>query len=330
VGTSRQSVLGFLLVSMFAPANPIYARQAGPIGVRVRDELPGALAKMEEFYVQVKGSGSDTTRTVESSITKFDQHRRFSFAFDNLCKKITLTTREGKETTACETPDTGFTATRTSASDQYVVTDLADAKSTRRPLIRIFEQYLSAPFSVWGVRLSQMMADESFKCTGISEEEVHGRKAVRIKYNYANPKGVMGPGSVVLCPELGWAVLSFDYEFLNNKDPRFGMHGEIEYGEVRDTMPIPRTVKYLVRSGDRTSSNEYEFTEIKHAPTPETEFASTYFGLPDLARPMARRSENYVSYWLLGLAVGAMAVSLLLKYASAHLSRRTGSTYNRA
>lgn len=229
------------------------ANAYGSLEVRVRNELPGALSRMEEFYSRVKGSGSLERKTLDASVIKVHLQRRFKFAIDGASRKFETVDREtGDEKTNCATP--------------------------------------------------------------------------RVKYDYWNKKLVMGPGWFVVCPDLGWAVLAFEHEFLaNNRDPRYRLGGEIEYAESQGPIPVPRRVSFQRRSGIHTDSNLYLFDAVKHEGTPEWEFTGSQLGLPELDKPLSPRRRSYAPSWLLGLAVATMAAAIFARRAAGYLeSKPTG------
>jgi len=279
---------------------------------------------MEEFYSRVKGSGSLERTSVEASVTKLHHQGRFTFAADGFSKRFQVRSDEtGADKTSSITPRTAFTALRKKGSDSYVVTSVGDRGYVEATLSATFEQYLRAPYSIMGVQLSEMMADPTFKITNVSEVEMYGKKAIKVKYDYWNKRLVMGPGWFVVCPDMGWPVLAFEHEFLaKNRDPRYRMAGEIEYAEPRGPIPVPRRASFLRRSGDYTDSNVYEFSEIIHGGTPDREFTGAQLGLPELDKPLGPRRRNYVSYWLLGLALAAMAAAVVARRAAGYLESR--------
>jgi hypothetical protein len=319
---AKHSIFQCVIFSSFIFTQSIYASEDSSLDSRVKSQLPAALLRMEEFYSRVKGNGIFTGKTVDSSTPRL-RSGRFSFAVDGPYKKFSYLTEEiGRARTSCLSPDSAFVAVRKGATEPYALSNVGDRKYVEALLSARLDQYLYAPYSVAGVRLSEMMADPTFRTTSVTQVVVHEQKSIRLEYDYSNKKMGMGPGWVVICPALGWAVVSFEHKFINNKDPRYRMHGEIEYAEFHGSEPVPRKVEFSRQSGDNSDFNSYQFDVFKHEATPIQEFAPTYLGLPELGRPAQSRSGSRASYWFLGLAMGGSILAALLKYIANRIERK--------
>lgn len=290
---------------------------------KVADELPPALARLKAASKQIRGEGS----YVEDWNSGYTERGRFVFAVDGDSRKVSYGVKDVGKNIYSTSPEASFYIRRESAEDPYVVNKFGGPEEVAGPLKGKLNLFISAPYSICNVPLSEIMADPSFEIAEVSGIEFEGEDCLKIEYDYHNEEDSLASGWVIVSPDEGWAIRAFESRRPLKNRPQARYFGVVEYGDVEGGVPVLHRVQI-------TSSNppeevielSYVFDGIVPGPVPDEEFTLASYGLPDLSTPRGD-SANRTVYWLYGLAALALVVALAMKSWAARLERgRTGTT----
>lgn len=253
----------------------------------------------------------------------YDDNKR-SFVFENPA--------DGNfgHTLTCVGPSYSFSLEWTKGQNTPIVRSLekgADRRLERELASRL--RLLRAPFSYGDDLLRLVMKESDFHIVAVSQTADRTRKLVKIDYEYnargyqarrsqdsGSPKEVKPPprhiGSIVVCPDDSWAIQKLTYAtgpIRRNSTEAPGTRGyvEIEYGDRREGIPLPRQITQYMGRFERYDVLDIE--QIRVGPTEAGEFKLAAYGLPEIeSAPVARpHSQRGPSIWF-----GIAAVSIVL------------------
>ena len=170
-------------------------------------------------------------------------------------------------------------------------------------------------------KLSALMSDDQFKISAISPEERDGRDCVRVQFRYEQPSrkaddpkkkatNIAVSGSFLVDPKWGWALRSWEYS-----TPEIGrsISTEIAYTEGVEGRIYPREVVSL---SDNSRKRITTFRDLSDVPAEPVRYTLTYYGLPELDKPVGNLTNNTAAYWLGGIAVATLLAAISLWYKS--------------
>jgi len=271
---------------------------------RVKSEWPAAARRLEEAFVQVRGTArlwTDRTESPRASGKSFLDEARF--ALDHGMEKVELArfTRGSKPTKVadyvyCVGEGTAFRIHRRDGAEGYEIEGVGAAPMDRILYSAVFGRFIHASHGVVGRPISNFLEEPTLEIVGAEAVERDGENWIKVDCAIGFPE-TKDRVSFVLAPEDGWAVQSCQINY--HYDPNRPILYEIEYGAAHGGVPLPRYVKL---SGENPGVvNHCEFTGWEFASTPIAEFNMTHYGLPDLVR--ARKPRGTLAYWLVGFAV---------------------------
>lgn len=330
----KTSPLWYSTVAVVAFTTPIRADDGPSPRSRVQSELGRALARMEAAYARVRGQGSYIV--VDNVRPDPDPERHdLDFAFNDPHRMvIERYTRkdQNRKRVYCLGPRGAFELRADAPATRFSIGKLGDKEYIEAILDGTLTHYLVAPFTIYNgysVPLSKLMSDPSFRLLGVSEVDERGKKCVKIEYDCDESVVKVGPGWVVVSPEEGWAIRSYECHLTNDKRPDFRRYGTVEYGGMIDGVPIPTRVEYRLKSARESGplkgvydvTHKYQFDKIAFESTPEIEFTLSYFGLPEAGTLGKDRSSGQAGMWFMGLGLMALVVALGARYGARILER---------
>jgi len=174
------------------------------------------------------------------------------------------------------------------------------------------------------------MRHSRFSIQSISEVRQDGENCLKLEvrlkegiWKIANGKRPSPEyvGWILIAPEKKWVVRDYELAYTDGG----GLRGQVEYGDVQDGFPVPKRV--VIKSFNRQNKlnfiHDFQFEDLRFVDPPDREFTLAAFGLPELGEPGRTRSRyvNRAVFWLLGAAVAALLVSIVLKYYAGRLRR---------
>jgi hypothetical protein len=313
----------------------------------VRRELPEAMRRLEAFYANVEGSGTlsyyhlpvkrgpdkravlDERGLAQVEPGAKEVHDRSSIrdfaARGRLVKLVRrnspLDPRPASSLPPyiiieCVGPRYWFLLHQDRETGNTVLKQFGEGDDLAKVIDEDNAKYAGAPYSICGIKLSEIMKDPSFSIKRVEEIEKGGVKCYQIFYAF-HPKGELRfrDGWVVVCPGRGWEVESFSSE----ADHPNGRHlvdyltGAVEYGRTEGGVALPTRVTLNVMG---TLREEFVFDEIKHVDIPESEFTLAAYGLPDPVRPAVASDPAGVSVWFYVAAVICLLAAVALIWRS--------------
>jgi hypothetical protein len=163
--------------------------------------------------------------------------------------------------------------------------------------------------------LPDILSDANFNVEGFS---IADRGRYRVVYTYKlrfplDKKMLTRKGSLVVDPELSWAVVEDSYEF-EGRAGRSTIKREIERGPNAGRGLLCRSIQEDFSDGGRTLTfADYSFEE-----SPEELFRLSHYDLPEPidAPPLKHRTTRV--WWIVGGAIVCLALAIMF----VHLARR--------
>lgn len=305
----------FFASSILVPAG--LAQDDSALSDRIHVEMLPALTKIEAYYSRMEGRGSLRMQDEPSSPIL----AQFTFAVDGPSKRWTSGAADAYCNVYCIAPALSFYVRREGSSAPYTIRKLGEPDQISGSVRSILERHLFSPFALRSVSLSRMFADPSFKVTGVAAEEHGGKACIRIRYKYTNDDIKLGSGWVAVSPGEGWVIRAFECGF-DNDPPGFSLSGLVEYGEMRDGVPIIRRSETVRRGKTFTEREAYEFDEVKPGTPPAEVFTLAHYGLPDIGTRARDPSVSNAPFWLFGAALCLLGIAFLARYGAGRLERR--------
>lgn len=299
----------------------ISATSAGEVELnRVKSEWPAAARRLDEAFVQVRGSARLWTEKPHALGKSLLTDARF--AIDHGMEKVEIErfTSGSKPTKLadivyCVGEGTAFGLHRRAGAESYNVKGAGTSLEERYLYTSVFGRFVLAHHGAVGRPMSSFFEDSDFEIIDAEAVNQDGKGWIKVDCAFGStaPKSRL---SLVLDPENGWIVQSCRYQPNYDLDRPFLY--EIEYGPAHAGIPLPRYVKITDEVGGIV--DHCEFTGWEFASTPISEFNMTHYGLPDLVH--AQKPRNMLAYWLAGFAVLAGVSAFALRWMA---SRRTAT-----
>jgi hypothetical protein len=290
-----------------------------------KDTYPGALNLLEARYARVKGSvrliqtqGRDKTRRVIEEGT---------FAADHGFQKLSLTHRTTpglssakQESIFCVGNGRAFRLARDTGAAGYEVQGVGSDGLSASVYVQRFGRFLSTPFSIYGSRLSRIVAGSNFRVVSAEKIEKEGRHLRLVKYELGSPE-TPDRATLLLDPAAGWILRGGELQF-GRSPGHETIRFEIEYAEGPGNTFFPRRVQMNEPNGGLSTC---EFFDVSWESTPVEEFSMGFYGLPDLSASQVVPPKGGYLYWLFGLGAIAIVLSLIMGKLSKRLTQ-SGTT----
>lgn len=292
---------------------------------RFQAEYPGANRRLEALLTMVKGTGKLESTAKDRTIVY-----RVDFAVDGPSRKVvrdaltqfvtspsgsSVESKRESQSVYCVTPDVAFSLFRKMEDQPYSLSEFED--NGPADSVSIFlDRYLMAPYGVFGIPMSEIMADPSFKVRSVDAISEGGGLYLKVSFDYA-PKTIgLRSGWIMVSPQDRWAIVRAECQMGDKPENR--LICKVEYGERAGEVRFPKRVSYTL-PGSRHSV--FEFAEIVTERSAAKDFTLAAFGLPDLGRPGVSRATSSGRYWLFLLAFVALVIAITMRYGASRVRR---------
>ena len=307
----------------------------------LRRVLPQALAKLEQSYANIRGTIVRVDKTnynlipesVRSSAKfpgaykgKRGEHlvesSEVSFAATDKFRRCEVTSvKHGDEgddrdtgqkpafkSVFCVGPRGSFALTwdAKDATPQLRSFTLDEGNPSQR-YHNLVSSFLNSSFTLPFKKLADLLNDDAFHVTETRRVDVDGRSCVRVGFNYRttpDPKtaakktaSMLLVGSFTADPAIGWALRSWEY---STPGTTRSVAVEIDYQTQEDGTVYPSKVLY---TSDKARKNLCTFQRIVPERTKDSDFTLTYYGLPELDRPIGDLSASSIPLWIGGISL---------------------------
>ncbi|MEJ7636505.1 MAG: hypothetical protein WKF75_00580 [Singulisphaera sp.] len=212
---------------------------------RYHSEYPPALKKLEQFYSQLRGSGTQTDE--QGKLTNVYSTQ---FWFDGNLSRCDRTRakdgtgqRTGRESALVARPGRHFSLVRDSKNSSWQIASLGNYSQEIPAEINYYSrQWVVAPFGL-DVPISLLMADKGFAIGNVTKTTEGGKELFRVEFDYrpANTKSLFigSPPSKVI-RIAGWMLVDPDDAWIIHRieiredftgDESFVRTGKVEYGD---------------------------------------------------------------------------------------------------
>ncbi|MGO9922023.1 MAG: hypothetical protein ACLQIB_45915 [Isosphaeraceae bacterium] len=299
----------------------------------VRVEYPRALKDLEAFYGAAAGEvlATETAPRSKRSPVTTTIYRFASVApeFASVTmRRLDKQSDQQKMPQAvfCRNKTYSFILQRAPGRAEFSLRQLAkDKKAAAGPLHNNLERYLDAPFSFEHRTVRWVVEQPEFSIRSVAEMARDGKRALSIHFGcpFRDSRQTEYEGKLVVLPDEKWVAVEFEYLW-KDKQGAFLHRGEIEYEGASEGFPIPKRVIHSIFKPDNPTPlgvKTYEFSNMRFGPLPEKEFTLSAFGLPEIDA-VSRRRAGGMEYWLIGAAILALSIAVMLWKASAWVRSR--------
>jgi hypothetical protein len=320
--------VGLLVSCSAAPA-----RDAAP-AVAGRDELEAELSlsfrKMQQFFSQIRASGSLETTSLKGQRSKY----RLCFLRSQGSSKYSLLPLQPpqRETVWCRNPARYvFELERPPEQRRWILRDVFSKTTPLTQARDVFVyRFLDASHSVCGVGFLDIMTDPSFAVSAISRSGPAGHDLVDLRYEYSPaPKDsremALGPGEVWLSPAWGWAIVKYkataQVHGSGSKVLAAQLESAVDYDRMVAGVALPKRIVNSQAVAGKSSREEFVFDSIEQAPADGADFTLSSYGLPEVDPDRSSAGRWLLPWWL-----AAANVVLALALAVLHRVRKRRHT----
>jgi DNA-binding PadR family transcriptional regulator len=176
----------------------------------------------------------------------------------------------------------------------------------------------SPSYNIFGMSLKDLFQNPQCRIVRATAFSQDGRRHVRIAYQRILTDSATGDkriedGEIVLCPEMCWAVQSYDFQIQwgNNKKSRG--QGQVRYGEKVAGHPIVSEFTFsYVTPGGSLDYHHWQTEQVSPCQLAEADFTLPAYGLPEI--DWSKSSPRYFPAAFFLLAFGVLLAALLLRY----------------
>jgi len=286
---------------------------------RVNSEYAAALGKMEESFTPFKGTAKRTTTILSKDKNKRILYQEYKFNVDHDSGKfeVHLDEQRASATSSMEAVYStnshyAFRLRRDRSEDRWSLVGVDRAKRVQYDdtFMHRMGQFLFASFCIDEYVGRRVLGSDGFAFTKVTSFERQGHQLLKLDFKLkSNPTLFFDSGWVVVSPDDGWATMESECYRPGRKNRPF--RRVVEYSRPIERMLIPRRV--TVTDPGESVVSVIEFEELQPEATSEREFTLLHYGLPEIDQTGRRRHVESVIYWLTGLAVGALLISLVLR-----------------
>lgn len=285
-GLTRMSALVVLLA--LHPADRVVFAEAESLSAEevFRQQYPDALRRMERFFSEIEIIGTLLEGPPGEAAPSEYRVRFVSSAGASKYERQQL--RPGQNTVVwCRNPDRYvFLLERASEVSTFAARRMHPKNA---PVFDSTERYahrhFKAPYTVFGVPISELMDHRDFSIQSVSSVERDGRRLVHVKYDFRPGTDLLlRSGELWLSPQEGWAVREYRslYAFPSSPSRPGEITGLIDYDRMQDGVAIPRRSIVDQSFGGGSAREEFRFESVEHTRSPREEFTLTNYGLPEV------------------------------------------------
>lgn len=302
---------------------PASATAATPLE-RIEKDYPDALSRLEAFYRRVKVSATvkhtqlnATEQPVSNCFWEFsraeDYHKYRRYCAGAPADQIS-------DEVFCRNPERYlFSLGRELPTEAYRVMAIMQPEPilANTPEAYAF-RYLDCTYSVFGVPISKMRADPSFRITDAQDVDDGVEKLIRVDYEFSPTDGTtLGQGCLVVAPERMWALVRYECE--DHPPESGGKVGHIsavmQYGAPSDGIPIPKRAEVQVAFAGRPIwREECDFVEVVASDIPKSDFTLAAYGISEDEAPGAQRVKRRLPL-VIAIALTGLAALLVRRLA---------------
>lgn len=301
----------FIVIAIQSQCLFAFARAADSDIQKFQAEYGKAATRIENHYGRLRGTCKLSRQVNVNSNKRLTDDAAFNI--DHGIRKVSILRSlnlgekgERPEFVYCVAPDYSFAIVRRPYEKSFDVRGIGSDESDIVSYNNKFGRFLSAPFSIYGKPLSEIIAIESFKI--LTAEEVKPDQfelEYLIGFSTSNDRV-----KLVLDPSRGWVIKSGQI-FPGSLNGRVRIEFQVEYQDG-GPIPLPKRVKYLEPTGLESLC---DFTEMTTGPTNPNEFQMTYYGLPEMTRSGRTFSRSGITILTaLALFSGILGVVLRSRY----------------
>ena len=277
---------------------------------RFSRDYPRAAERWQARFARVRGSFR-LLKQPRTGNGRFDETRG-KFELDHGFRKITTVQEMRKggstEVVYCVDRDLSFKLTRGLNASTYHLQSLVRGDPLEgRIFDTLFGQYLTAPFSIGGVPLTEFMSQPTFQVDAAEPVKSDGRDLLKVHFSCGKGRTYTA-GELVFDPALSWAIRESKLQFGETQPGRQSF--KIEYDQGSAAEPTPRYVE--LEDFDRLTKR-CEILDIGFAATPEVEFKLAFYGLANAEATPKSSPGSRTAYMLAGLAFVAIIASFALR-----------------
>jgi len=310
---------------------------------RFLSEYPEALKAWEARSSRVEAT---VKYTEDDTRNKATPHREVLFWYKCKLPDMMLLTSisndaEGQreESVSASNANYSFALRRNGEGTDFRIKSLEAANGSdrgpRRTTLMLLNTCLWAPYSAPFPNVG-LLSQPRFAVRGVSTVDRNGKSLLKVEFDipYTPPseergKTARGSGGIegflLVSPEEKWVIYEFEHRNTRGSQ-RFSRKGTMEYLGTAEGFPIPKRAAYQrwkLPEGELVETSSRDFLEFRFADVPDKEFTLTAFGFPEaVSQPAKVARSSRLGYWLLALALAALAAAVSFKIAA---SRRRPS-----
>lgn len=297
----------------------------------VARDYPTALKKLEREFVPMHGTVQEKSQLLDGSTIK----KTINYWFNADSKKVQvilyIADDPPQETIYCSSPKSSFVLTKKDGS--YRVKDLPSQRDAEREIglqvgFALLPSWRINPYSLVPIddplaSISEAIETRKYQLAGAVRSTSDGKPFIDIKYNYTLKNGqktILAADRLRVSPDDGWALhrMETDIREPGGGTKREGVRSiEIRYRPDANPIRIPEVVE-VKRSA--MELNRFEFGDVHFEATPEREFSTSYYGLPELRKVPEKGSRFGSAFWFLVVSAVCLALGIALR----RLGKRQG------
>jgi hypothetical protein len=281
-----------------------------------------AIRDMEKFYSHIHATGN-LVKIFHKPAGDLRDEVKFEFwstGVNHLSTEIN-TTKSGelREWVEGSNSQYRFTIVRSNVGQPFTIQEFVPASSVAssptakyaaswNPDASYATGYPAAAYSAFDVPMSRIIESPSFKIRQVAQEKIGGDELIRIDFDFKPDRDYsLVKASVLVQPNLGWAVRSYEGGFGENG--KIKRSGTVDYQTTPDGAYLP---KKIVR--DHPSYHyEFIFDDFIRIP-PESKSAKTFrlsnFGLPEVGDEPVEGSWGNLLNWIIVLGLIFLIIAM--------------------
>jgi hypothetical protein len=262
---------------------------------------------------------------VSFALTKEYQKSEITSDFDGVIDSVAGKERQKPpyKNAFCIGPRGCFTLLWKSKDSAVDVTSFSLTGEKEKP--RIQTNFLYALHATYSIplmkRLSSLLTDDHFSISEVGHVNLDGNDCIRAAFVFKQPytrrvdkkaktSDIEIRGNFVVDPSFSWALRSWEYS-----TPEISRSNamRIQYSRTADGAFLPSEV---ISTNDNSRTRVCRFEELSVVPVDDKQFTLTYFGLPELDRPIGEITNNSMAIWLGTGAILTLGIATFLWFKS--------------
>ncbi len=283
---------------------------------QVRADYQKALARLEERFATIRGSGTRTRVRLAGQADQRVSESAVRFARKpGLYRAVSTSLKAANGQTPAEAAEF-FNKTMSAELQKKANAGMFTVIATGGPGVkeqvwtsRGMRDFLDAPFALAGPVVSEYLADPDFAITGVEEIKRDSKTLLKLSFKRTLKAIAVRPGLLIKRIEDGWLLVSPNESWIlyeaelgfreqNGHRADAARHISVTYLAGRTGFPIPKRVEiasvarprgerkeirddrgHVSHDGDIMSSESFEFDEIQFEAAPDDDFTLAGFGL---------------------------------------------------